>query len=317
MNDVAEASDKFHSILFADDTTLTEPLCTFDLLAANNKYDKKKLSDSINIELRKIYEWLCVNKLSLNIPKTKFMIFHYRQRDVENIIPNLEINNHIIERVKEFNFLGMLFDEHLDWNQHIHKTANKISRTLGMMNRLKHTLPHFTLKLLYNSLILPHIQYGILCWGFKYNRIFKLQKRAMRIITCSKYNAHTSPIFKSLELLKVEDIFKISLLKFLYKLEKDRLPAYFPGMFVTNSANHQHSTRHRDIDRLPVPRTSSAMETIRYYLPIFVEDTPDIIKDKIHTHSPEGFTHYAKMYFIRRYPTKCYIENCYICNEQQ
>ena len=316
MNDIAEASDKFHSILFADDTTLTEPFCTFDLLTANNKYDKKKISDTINIELRNIYEWLCVNKLSLNVSKTKFMVFNYRQRKIDNIILYLKINDHIIERVNQFNFLGTIFDEHLNWSEHTNKIANKISRTLGMMNRLKHTLPLFTLKLLYNSLILPHIQYGILNWGFKYNRIFKLQKRAMRIITCSKYNAHTSPIFKSQELLKIEDIFKISLLKFLYKLEKGSLPSYFSGIFITHTADHQHNTRYRDTERLPVPRTSSAEETIRHYLPTFVEDTPDLIKDKIHTHSPEGFAHYAKQYFIKLYRTECDVPNCHTCGQQ-
>ena len=50
------------------------------------------------------------------------------------------------------------------------------------------------LKILYNSLILPHLQYCILSWGFKSDRIFKLQKRAVRIITYSKYNAHTEPL---------------------------------------------------------------------------------------------------------------------------
>ena len=172
-----------------------------------------------------------------------------------------------------------------------------------MMNRLKHTLPLFFLKLIYNYLVLPHIQYGILNWGLKYNRILKLQNRAMHIIKCSKYNAHTSPIFKSQELLKVENIFKLSLLKFLYKLEKHRLPAYFPGMFETISANHQHNTRVRDTETPLIPRTSSALQTIRHYLPKFIKDTPD----KIHTHSPEGFTKYAKLYSISCYSTECHL----------
>ena len=315
MNDISEASDRFHSILFADDTTLTEPLCTFDLSATRNKFDKKNLSDNINLELQKIYDWLCVNKLSLNIAKTKFMIFHYMQRNISNIIPELHINNHIIERVKEFNFLGTIFDENLTWNQHTQKVANKISRTLGMLNRLKHTLPHTALKLLYNSLILPHLQYGILLWGFKHNRIFKLQKRAMRIITCSKYNAHTTPIFKSLCLLKIEEIFKLSLLKFFWKLENKKLPSYFPGMFAPNVAtSHSHDTRYRLTAQTPVPRTASAADTIRYYLPQFLETAPNVIKNKVNTHSFKGFTHYAKMYYINSYSAVCDIPDCYICN---
>ena len=86
-----------------------------------------------------------------------------------------------------------------------------------VMNRLKRYLPQNILPTIYNSLILPHINYSILVWGFKSSRIYKLQKRAVRMISCSKYNAHTEPLFKSLNLLKVEDIFKIKTLKFYHK----------------------------------------------------------------------------------------------------
>ena len=71
MNDIYKVSDKFHSILYADDTTLESPLCTFDISAVNNrnKYNVDDLSKNINHELNLVYEWLCLNKLSLNIKK--------------------------------------------------------------------------------------------------------------------------------------------------------------------------------------------------------------------------------------------------------
>ena len=138
------------------------------------------------------------------------MLFHYQQRNIIPFIPDLHINNHSIERVSEFNFLGLIIDEHLSWNPHIQKVANKISRSLGILCRLKRPLSTPILRLLYNSLILPHLQYSILTWGFKHNRIAKLQKRAVRIISCSKYNSHTEPIFKQLNLLKLHDIFVLN-----------------------------------------------------------------------------------------------------------
>ena len=63
------------------------------------------------------------------------------------------------------------------------------------------------MKLLNNSLILSHLQFGITCWGFEWNRIFKLQKRALHIMTNSKYNAHTEPLFKELKMLKFSDLY--------------------------------------------------------------------------------------------------------------
>jgi len=211
MNDIHKASTHFHAILFADDTNLTSTLCSF------NSDPNTSLSSRINKELKNIQIWLEINKLSLNVTKTKYMIFHNRQRNIIDRIPKLELNGQNIERVTEFNFLGLTIDQHLTWNAHIQKISNKISRSIGIMNRLKRFLPQSILRTLYNSLILPHIQYSLLAWGNKSKRVFKLQKRAVRLITCSKYNAHTEPLFKSLNLLKLDDIMILKTLKFYYK----------------------------------------------------------------------------------------------------
>ena len=209
MNDIHTVSDKLNFILYADDTTLTSPLCSFTHGAHN---DVSHISSQINSELLKISDWLTVNKLSLNVEKNKFMVFHNYQRVIANDdIPDLVINDKKIERVSCFNFLGLTINEFMNWSSHSAKISNKISRTLGIMNRLKRYLPFSASKLMYDSLILSHLQFGITCWGFEWNRIFKLKKRrALRIMTNSKYNAHTEPLFKQLEMLKISDIFMFS-----------------------------------------------------------------------------------------------------------
>ena len=120
-------------------------------------------------------------------------------------------NNNNVHNVNDFKFLGVTINECLAWSPHIDKIANKISKYVGLLNKLKHYLPASILKTLYCSLILPHLNYGSLAWGFDANRIFKLQKRALRCITNSKFNAHTEPLFKQLNLLKIDDIFFIEL----------------------------------------------------------------------------------------------------------
>ena len=162
MNDIREASENFQAILYADDTNLLSPLCSFSTSTSLKDIQTEQLSENINKELDNILQWLNTNKLSLNVKKTKCMIFHYRQRKMDNLIPNLKINSEPIERVTEFNFLGFTIDEHLNWSPHIQKVSNKISRTLGIMNRLKRFLPTNILRLIYNSLILPYFQYSIL-----------------------------------------------------------------------------------------------------------------------------------------------------------
>ena len=74
-------------------------------------------------------------------------------------------------------FFGLCLDSQMTWQAHINALAGKINRSLGILNRLQHYLPLNIKKLMYNSLVLSHFNYGILLWGFTGERIFKLQKR--------------------------------------------------------------------------------------------------------------------------------------------
>ena len=310
MNDIHEASNKFHAILFADDSNLTSTLCSFNVSLTDTSYNKTQLSNNINKELQAIQIWLEINKLSLNVKKTKFMVFHHRQRNISNFIPDVEINGQAIECVTEFIFLGLTLDENLSWNAHIQKISNKVSRSLGVIRRLKRFLPSHILRLLYNSLILPHLQYATLTWGFKTSRLAQLQKRAIRIISLSKYNAHTEPIFKQLKLLKLEDIFKTKALIFYYKFKQNTIPAYFKSMFI--SEQHSYETRHKNELQPPRVKTAFAQRCIRYFVPDLLKKTPPCITEKVLTHSQQGFSKYIKNNFINEYKGSCNIVNCYI-----
>ncbi len=93
-----------------------------------------------------------------------------------------------------------------------------------------------------------HINDSILVWSYELNRISKLQKRAIRIINLSKFNAHTEQIFKRLKLLKVANILKLNDLKFYYQYE-NTLPIYFSKtQFILNLNNeiHHHNTRNKN-----------------------------------------------------------------------
>ena len=161
----------------------------------------------INTEVSNVYKWLCINRLSLNIKKTKYILFHNKNKNIDHILPDICINNNMVERVSQFNFLGININENLNWNSHLDQMCTRVSKSVGILNKLKQFLPPFILRILYNSIVLPHLSYGILAWGSTSIRPLKLQKKAVRVISCSKFNAHTDPIFKKLSLLKVSDIY--------------------------------------------------------------------------------------------------------------
>ena len=219
INDLPLVSNVFDMLMYADDTTLY----------CNIKQDIGE--EVINAELLKLWEWLSANKLSLNIAKTKYMVFHTSKRNV--IYPNLKVNNNNIERVTQFNFLGVILHSHMTWNKHINHISMKIARSIGILYRLRNVYPESVLITIYNTLILPHFHYCLLLWGsvVKENHsLHLLQKKALRIITNSDYLAHTEPLCKKLRILKISDMFSVALWKFYYKLMNNKLPEHFSFM---------------------------------------------------------------------------------------
>ena len=117
INDLHMASsDKFKAILYADDTTLVSTVSAFKQNAGAP--DCKLLSENINFELTRINEWLALNKLNLNISKTKYIIFHFPQRNMTLFNLELKLCGQHIECIRQFVFLGITIHETLNWDRY-------------------------------------------------------------------------------------------------------------------------------------------------------------------------------------------------------
>ena len=136
--------------MYADDTTLSTTL----------QFNNQSIHNSlvINNALKDFSNWLELNKLSLNVKKTKYMIFHHQNKKFTE--PNLYLNNVNIEQVKTFTFLGLIMDDHLTWKAHTNKIASKLSRASGIINKIKNILPLSIKVTLYNTFVLPHIYFN-------------------------------------------------------------------------------------------------------------------------------------------------------------
>ena len=178
INDLPCCSSVFSMIMYADDTTL---FCNFN--------DPNITEETLNEELKKLTRWLNANQLSLNVGKTKFMVFHSTRKVVR--YPVLVINNTPIERVTNFNYLGLQLSNDLNWDKHKCVISLKLTKTIGVLNRLRYEYPEEILLTLYNTLILHHLNYCILLWGANTGNIHKWQKKALRIISNSKFLAHS------------------------------------------------------------------------------------------------------------------------------
>ena len=147
-------------------------------------------------------------------------------------------------------------------------------------------LPLTVKLILYNSLILPHLNYGIMTWGYKCDIINKLQKKAIRIVSLSKYNAHTDPICKRLHLLIVADILKIWELKLYYTFMHNTLPWYLQRIsFNQNCTIHDYNTRRQNELHITGTYHDYAKRCIRHNIPCTVINTTALVKKirSIHT----------------------------------
>ena len=135
----------------------------------------------------------------------------------------------------------------MTWKKHADIISNKCSRVIGTLNRIRHFTPTRILVMLYNTLILPHFNYCIMALGYQGNRIIKLQKRAMRIISKSKYNAHAESLLKLHQILKSPDILRLQTLTFCNTFDKNELPANMQNCpLIPSNAIHQHNTCRAD-----------------------------------------------------------------------
>ena len=152
-----------------------------------------------------------------------------------------------LERVTKTKFLGVIIDENLTWKNHIDGISKTMSRNIGVINKVKYFMPEKVLYTLYCTLVLPYLNYGILVWGSAcktyLEKLFKLQKWAMRTISNSHYRCHSEPLFYKYEILNVYDSYKLEVGVFMYKFYVNVLPKPFDDFFTKRSDIHNYHTR--------------------------------------------------------------------------
>ena len=290
INDIINASHTLFPILYADDTNIF----------VNGK-SLDKLITSMNNELQKIVIWLDTNKLSLNLLKTHYMIFHSQARNFTSC-SDLVIRGHKIEKVDSTKFIGVILDSKLTWENHIQYIKTKIAKSIGILCKARKVLSQNTLLLLYYSIAYPHFLYCVEVWGNAAQThllsLILLQKRIVRVITFSRYNEHTKPLFRKLQILKLEDLYKSSIVAFLYKFIKGLLPNIFNDIFQTNSNVVSRQTRQSHKLHVPRHKTVFYGRTIKFQGVKYWNALSETIDSKCSIHT---FKKRLKIYYINRY----------------
>lgn len=243
INDLPLASS-LYTLLFADDTTLVKSHSDFN-----------ELVRIVNAEFKKVVDFFRLHKLALHPSKTKFMVFS-NSAEIRSQICSIKMNcnndsdpvatSQITELSKvdvnsetpAIKFLGIFFDPLLNFKFHLKSISAKIAKSLYYLRSAKNILTVDALKSVYYSLIHCHLIYGIQIWSCtsasNYGDLVTKQKNAIRIISLSKYNAHTESLFKNLKILPLPDLINFFKIQFVQRFTYGHLPPSLSCMWTTN-----------------------------------------------------------------------------------
>ena len=293
MHKAVEHSTVHH---FADDT---------NLLCSDN--DPSQLRLKMNLDLKLIFEWLCSNRLSLNVAKTEFIIFKPPKKNLHERI-TLKLDGTTLYESPKIRYLGLIMDERLTWKHHITELSKKLNKSIGIIFKMKKLCPQRVLMSLYYSLVHSYLNYGACVWGnaaeIHTNKIRVLHKKVIRLIANVEYNDHSSPLFKEHKILKFDDILNMQLACLMFDYDHGNLPKCLNTYFNRVSNIHDYDTRNATAGKLS---ENVAVNTSTYGFTMFKFIGPKIlnnIKDNVFykdSNSLQSFRKKYKLHLIENY----------------
>ena len=286
--------------------------------------DTETLFDKANVELEKASKWFQANKLTLNVKKTKYMLFQDKKLNSNVNTLQIKIGEQIVEQVgsnckeKYFKFVGHVLDDSLSWVGHIEHICKKLASSNYAINSTKNFLSKRVRLTLYHSLFDSHLNYGNLLWSCSnkksLDKIENLQKKCLRNVSLKSYKAHTEPIFKDLNILKLRDKFTYCRSVFMHQYRHNKLPISFSDIFteIINCDNLQ--SRHNDYNFVINPAVKKHLELFPLRQILFNWNSLSI--DLKATADADDFKTLLKNNICSQYSyeTDCNV-NCYSCRE--
>ena len=248
INDLPNVIKNSLTSLFADDTCLL-----------SSAPDIHSLEVKVNEDLQSLSAWLKANKIAINTSKTEVLLFRSKRKKVLRN-PHFTMDGQTLSLSPKVRYLGVILDEHLSWSFQTEFLASKLRKANGILTKLRHYIPLEVLISIYYSLFHSHISYGAVVWGqnIKSNsRLCILQKKAVRIITFSRHDSHSKPLFIETKIpFFTEFIFKLNVMLVHQTLNKIT-PITIQNILRFTPLTHQYPTRNRSLQLLLKPKAKT------------------------------------------------------------
>lgn len=217
----------------------------------------------VNHDLININNWLCANKLQLNVDKTKCMVISNRNK-CESV--NVIINNSAIECVDSMKYLGLIIDKQLKMKRHIDYISKKIAKKIGFLARISKNLNYMDRIRVYQTIIAPHFEYcpSVLFMNNEsdFQRLQKLQNRAMRIILRCNRRTNVKEMLSALCWMSIKQRIYYQTFIFIFKMKLNLLPTYLTKNIKYRGECHNHPVRGENNFHLPSLMKTSSRNTV-------------------------------------------------------
>jgi len=237
INDLPGCLRKCEANMYADDTAFY----------FRNK-DKNIVSDSLNEDIINIYSWLCSNKLSLHVGKTNVILVcnHQKVRYLDSTNLGIKLNDFELTQTDSVGYLGVELDSRCNFDKHTNALICKVNKSIGVLKRCSPYLPIEARKTLYNTLVLPHIDYCSTVWGCTSQtnvmRVQRLQNRAMRSILKEGPRTHIEDMLHQLGWLSVKQRLVHNKLVLMWRIVHGAAPSYLTENLRLSRDVHRYNT---------------------------------------------------------------------------
>lgn len=217
-------------------------------------------------DLRRIERWLNINKLKLNVKKTKSMLVNKKNGSIDDV--QLTMNGETLEKVECIKYLGVMIDCKLNLNDNINYVCKKVAKKIGCMGRVSKNLTPSARLNVYRSIIAPHFEFcsSLLFAANKgqMDKMQKLQNRALRVILRCSRDTSIHVMLGKLQLMSVKQRIFVGTMKMIFKIKHGLVPEYLSGEVKINNQCNKFNLRNGHDFKLPRCRTSKTQHMLFY-----------------------------------------------------
>ena len=264
INDIVNIKTQGHFVLFADDTTI---------IFRENNIDS--MENSMNKTLKNLDIWLSLNKLTINLSKTNYLIFNNNKAKLSIIL-----NNIVIIQKNSIKLLGVIIDSNMNWKLHTNMVKSKLYYGLSILRKLNNIVPINILKLIYYSVFHCHLIYCTHIWGNNYDvtskQISIAQNKAIRILYRQKNRTNVDNIYKEQHILTFKEIIFYNACKIMFRIKNYQMSTTIINLFKLQDTTY--NMRDNNKFKIPLVNTNAKKFNITYYGPICWNNLPIQIK---------------------------------------